>query len=518
MRPACAGTLVADNHSSASEEYLHVNWRSLQASYFINSPFVKILIATTLALLALVSGVWADDRENPIVFHSHTFVRTRGSPTSYTATFKAPAWVVAPFTMHVVNGDEDGRERVSSATVSLNGTQILGASGLNQNVGTLDVAVSPAVGNNTLEVTLDGAAGSEITITIWGTNADEVPPQVTIVTPANGSYINTATPRIDITYSKATGFDDDRHSECDETTLKITLDGVDRTRLFTIRKGDATAKIPAILALVPGLHTLVATLYNEARKQGSATSRFTVDLTPPSIQIVQPALGAYLNTTTPTISIQYSDNTSVNLSTLKVLVNGTDLSSLFTKTNTGATATLPASNALPQGANQIVAQIQDLAGNQASASTSFNIDTTPPTISFSHPAANSYQGSSTVQVMVQYSDDQAIDTTQLKVTLDGVPLAMTASPTNASTTASGLANGPHILAATIKDLAGNAGSAQITFYVDNSVPTIHVSQPAPNALLNTHTPQVSIDYTDVGGVDLTTLGGKACLLRSTYLR
>jgi hypothetical protein len=473
--------------------------------YFVIPWFVKVLSASALALFTLVSSVRADDGKNPVVFHSHTFVKTKGSPNSYTATFKVPAWVVAPFTMHVVNGDSDGRERVTSATVSLNGTQILGPSGISQNVGSLDVAVSPAVGKNSLEVMLDGAPGSEITITIWGTNADEVPPQVTIVTPANGSYINTATPRIDITYSKVPGFDDDRHSECDETTLKITLDGVDRTRLFTIRKGDATANLPSSLALAPGLHTLVATLNNEAKNQGSATSQFTVDLTPPTIQIVQPALGAYLNKTTPTIAIQYSDNDGVNLSTLKILVNGIDLSSLFTKTNSGATATLPATNALPQGANQIVAEIQDLAGNQASASTSFNIDTTPPTISFSHPAPNSYHGSSSVQVLVLYADDQAIDTTQLNVTLDGVPLGMAVSPASANTLATGIANGAHQLVATIKDLAGNVGSAQITFYVDTTIPTIHVSQPAPNALLNTHTPQVSIDYTDVSGVDLTTL-------------
>ena len=325
------------------------------------------------------------------------------------------------------------------------------------------------------------------------------------MTPANGSYIGTATPQIEITYSKAPGFNDDRHSECDETTLRITIDGVDRTNLFTIRSGDATATIPAKLALAPGLHTIVATLFNLARNQGTATSQFTVDVASPLIQIVQPALGVYLNTTTPTISIQYSDNDGVNLSSLKVLVNGADLTSLFQKTQTGATANIPTSSPLPQGANKIVAQIQDLAGNRANASTSFNIDTTPPIISFSQPTANSYLGSTSTQVVVQYSDDQAIDTTKLSVTLDGVALAMMASPTSATTLASGLGNGAHLLVASIKDLAGNVGSAQINFNVDTTVPTIHVTQPAPNAILNTHVPPVSISYSDVSGLNLTTL-------------
>jgi hypothetical protein len=468
---------------------------------------VRIASVTILALFAGLTAVSADNGpQNPIVFQTQTFVRTRGNtPTSYTARFDVPGWVVAPFTMQVVNGNGIGRERVTSATISLNGTQILGPSEINQSVGELDPTVAPVVGWNTLQVTVDGAPGAEISVAIWGTNADNVPPQVTIVTPANGSYINTATPQIDITYSKAPGFNDDRHSECDETTLRITIDGVDRTNLFTVRNDDATATIPARLALAPGLHTIVATLYNLARNQGTATSQFAVDVAPPLIQIVQPALSAYLNSPTPTISIQYSDNDGINLSTLKVLVNGADLTSLFQKTQTGATATLPPSSSLPQGANKIVAQIQDLAGNQANASTSFNIDTTPPVISFSQPTANSYLGASSMQVVVQYSDDQAIDTTKLSVTLDGSPLAITTSPTSATTVASGLGNGAHMLLASIKDLAGNVGSAQINFNVDTTVPTIHVSQPAPNAILNTHVPQVSINYSDVSGLNLTTL-------------
>ena len=471
-----------------------------------DSAATRMVAAAMLVCFAWVCPAVADSGHSPVVFQSQTFVRTNGNANTYTATFKVRSWVVAPFNMHIQNGDPNGRERASSVTVTLNGTQVLGPSNLNGNVGTLDIPVSPIVGVNTLQVTMDGQRGSEVTITIWGTNADQVAPTVTVVTPANGSDINTATPKIEITYTKPQGESGDDHADCDETTLKITIDGVDRTSLFTIRKGDASATIPPNLALTAGTHTIVATLYDEARNQGSATSTFTVDLTPATIQVVQPALGAYLNTTTPTIVIQYSDNNGVNLNTLKVLVNGNDLTSLFTKTNTGATATLPAANALAQGAVQIVAQIQDLAGNQATASSSFNIDTTPPTISITHPAANSYRGSPTVPVVVQYADDQAIDTSKLAITIDGVALTPTGvTATGANATASGVANGAHVLVATIKDLAGNIGTSQITFYVDTSIPTIHVVQPAPGSLLNASTPAVTVTYTDAVGVDTSTL-------------
>jgi hypothetical protein len=54
----------------------------------------KIFAGLMPALLGLVSSVCADDGTNPVAFHSQTFVRTKGSPNNYTATFKVHAWVV----------------------------------------------------------------------------------------------------------------------------------------------------------------------------------------------------------------------------------------------------------------------------------------------------------------------------------------------------------------------------------------------------------------------------------------
>lgn len=464
-----------------------------------------ISVAWMCALLGASAGrANAQITANAPVFGPQTYVRTTGAPNVYTTTFAAPAWVVSPYNLHIVNGDASGNNRISSATITLNGVQIAQPSDFNQNVATIDRSVT-LQSTNTLQVTLASKPGSYLTINVFGTNGDHTPPQIKIVTPAPSSFINVATPSLEVTYSDPVGPGEVAASGVNTLSFKAVLDGIDRTNLYTVRTTDASAIVPSNLALSAGPHSLVISLQDNAGNQATATSQFTVNLSPPTIQIVQPVMGVYLNNATPTITVQYSASNGIKLSTLEILINGTDLTALFTKTNTGATATLPSANALPQGANQIVAHIQDLAGNQATASTSFNVDTTPPAISFSHPTANSYFGSSTVPIMVQYSDDQAIDTTQLMVTLDGVALSATALPTSATATASGLANGAHKLTATIKDLAGNVASAQITFNVDTTIPTIHVSQPSPGALLSTHTPQVLVDYSDVGGVDLTTL-------------
>jgi Bacterial Ig-like domain/Bacterial Ig domain len=462
-----------------------------------------------LVLVAVSSSVFAPSERaqvtaNTPVFGPQTYVRTTGVPNEYTTTFTAPAWIVSPYNLHIANGDSNGNNRVSSATIALNGVQIAGPSDFNQNVATIDRSVTLQA-TNTLQVTLASKPGSYLTINVFGTNGDHTAPQIKIVTPAANSYINTATPNIEVTYSDPVGAGEPAASGINTSSFKATIDGVDRASLFTVRTTDASATLPSSLALSVGAHTLVISLQDHAGNQATATSQFTVDLGTPQLQITQPVLGAYLKSTTPTISIQYSDSVGVNLSTLKVLINGADETSLFTKTNTGATAILPATSALPQGATQIVAQIQNLAGTSASASTSFNIDTTPPTISIAHPAPNSYHGSSTVDVIVQYTDDQAIDTTTLQVTLDGASLSITKAQTSATGSLANVANGAHILAASIADLAGNVSTVQSTFYVDTSIPTIHVDQPAPNAIVSTHTPQVSIDYSDILGVDTNAL-------------
>lgn len=437
------------------------------------------------------------------VFGPQTYVRTTGAPNEYTTTFTAPSWITSPYDLHIVNGAANGSNRISSGTITLNGVQIVGPSDFNQNVATIDRSVTLQA-SNSLQITLASKPGSYITINVYGTSGDHTPPQIDIVSPSNNGYINTATPSFEVTYSDPVGSGDSGASGVNTATFKAVLDGVDRTSLFTTRSGDASATLPANLALSSGAHTLVVTLQDNAGNQATATSTFNVDLGTPQIQITQPVLGAYIKTATPTITIQYSDSVGLNLPTLQVLINGVDETSLFTKTNSGATATLPVANALPSGANQITAQIKNLAGTSATASTSFNVDTTAPLISITHPAANSYHGSPNIDVAVQYSDDQAINASSLQVTLDGVAVTMTTTPNSATGSVANVATGAHVIVATIADMAGNLTTTQENFYVDLTVPDIHILQPPSGGFLNTHTPQVSIEYSDVQGVNTST--------------
>src|SRR5712692_9928735 len=167
-------------------------------------------------------------------FGPQTYVRTTGEPNQYTSTFTAPAWIVSPYDLHIVNGDANGNHRISSATITLNGVQVAGPSDFNQNVATIDRSVT-LQSTNTLQVTLASKPGSYLTINVFGTNADRTPPQISIVAPTANGYINTATPNIEVTYSDPVGTGEPAASGVNTTTFRATLDGVDRTSLFTVR-------------------------------------------------------------------------------------------------------------------------------------------------------------------------------------------------------------------------------------------------------------------------------------------
>ena len=440
------------------------------------------------------------------IFGPKKYVRTTGAPNQYTDTFTVPSWIVSPYKLHIRNGEPSGTNRVSAATITINGTQAVAApADFNQNVATLErnVTLTP---QTTLRVTLDSKPGSYLIINLGGASADHTAPVLTIAAPADGKAVNTATPSIGITYNDPIGAEEPAASGVDITTLQVTLDGVDRTALFTRRSGDASATVPADLALTPGPHTITATVRDLAGNTATATSRFTVDLTPPEIEIAEPAAGAYLATATPTIRVTYQDNAALDLATLKVLVNGVDRTALFTKTATGATLALTAETALPQGANQISAEIRDTAGNLDSASVAFNVDLTPPRIVIGSPAAGSRHGSPDIPIAISYSDDQALAPATLRVRLDGNLLAgLTVEADTATGTASGVANGSHTLTVRIFDRAGNQANASVTFLVDLTAPSLRVAVPAPGEFVRTASPALRLEYSDENGVDTATL-------------
>jgi len=144
---------------------------------FLVTAFMAVMV------LGIPQHVFAQAAASAPVFGPQTYTRTTGAPNEYTTTFTAPTWIVSPYNLHIVNGDASGKNRVSSATIALNGVQIAGPSDFNQNVATIDRSVALQA-TNTLQVTLASKPGSYLTINVYGTNGDHTAPQIKIVTPA----------------------------------------------------------------------------------------------------------------------------------------------------------------------------------------------------------------------------------------------------------------------------------------------------------------------------------------------
>ncbi len=437
------------------------------------------------------------------VFGPQTYVRTTGAPDEFSASITTPAWVVQPFLLHVENGDASGNHRIASGIISINGSTVLSESAFSETIGSIDCAVNLAA-HSTLHVTLDSKPGSFITLNILGQSADKTAPVMAVTAPANNTAINIATPHIAISYNDLAGAGEPAASGVNTATLKVLVDGVDRTSLFTKRPDEATADLPSSLGFTSGTHSITASIKDNAGNASQASSQFLVALQPPSLQILQPSPGIFTNTGTLPVQLSYSGSAPIDTTALKVLINNADRTSLFAATATGASATLNSATVLQQGANQISVSIRDIGGNTTSTSVVFNFDTVAPVIIIEHPAPASTHGSTSVEYSIQYSDDQAVDPASLQVAVNGNPLAVSPGPSSVAGTTT-LTDGAYTITASIKDKAGNISTVSSTFTVDTTAPDIHILQPAPGAILNSSNAQVQVQYLDSQSLNLQSL-------------
>src|SRR5687768_16861112 len=122
---------------------------------------MKSVIAALCAVSALVFGAQGFAAEEAIF--TVTMQRNAGEPTVFERSFTLPRGVEGPFRIVVTNGVENGEQRVSSATVLLNGSQILFPSDFSQAVGNVERNVS-LLPVNTLALEVRSKPGSLVAV------------------------------------------------------------------------------------------------------------------------------------------------------------------------------------------------------------------------------------------------------------------------------------------------------------------------------------------------------------------
>ncbi|HPR65438.1 MAG TPA: hypothetical protein PK014_14615 [Thermoanaerobaculia bacterium] len=120
------------------------------------------------------------------LFGPESFTRESGGPTEFVATFPA-CTTDGPLTLSVINGDSSGKNRVSSAHIWLNDTEVLSPSDLNQQTDSVVKPLETIAPMNTLRVQLTAGPGGTLTVEI--TTEASCGLQIEITQPGDLAYL-----------------------------------------------------------------------------------------------------------------------------------------------------------------------------------------------------------------------------------------------------------------------------------------------------------------------------------------
>jgi hypothetical protein len=365
--------------------------------------------------------------------------------------------------------------------------------------------------------TIIDLAGNAATLTLPATTAsnslagnkaiviDTTPPVVTLTTPANNSYVGSLTP----TLSGAAG-----NLSGDGTTVTVKIysgtgTGGALVQTLTPTRSGATWSTTAAALTAGATYTAVASQSDAAGNVGtSSANTFTVDSTTPSVTNVTSTLanGSYTVGTVVPITITFSEpvnvtgtpqltlNTTPTARTASYL-SGTGSATLTFDYTVAATDT---ANPLNYAATTSLAlnggTIKSLAGTAATltlpATTASNslgvndtivIDTTPPAVTLTAPANNSYTANATPTLSGAAGnasgDSATVTVTIYSGTTTGGAVVQTLTTTRSGATwtktPTTLAQGTYTAQATQTDAAGNLGvSTANTFTVETTPPTV----------------------------------------------
>jgi len=222
--------------------------------------------------------------------------------------------------------------------------------------------------------------------------------------------------------------------------VTATLDGLDPT------PGSSVGACTSVF--LEGDHTLVVRAADSAGNVSTATAEFSLDFTPPQI-IWQASVvdGMYTNSTSFVPAYTVVD---VHPGPVAGLLDGQPY--------------VPGSPITSEGSHRLVLTATDLASNSSSASLSFTIDRTAPTLTVSAPVS----GATLMPGSVTFAGVTG-DASPVTVTVNGSPVPVGSG--GAFATALPLALGDHDVIVISTDAAGNAQAVSVRVAVCDVQPT-----------------------------------------------
>ncbi|MFC2174562.1 PKD domain-containing protein [archaeon] len=272
------------------------------------------------------------------------------------------------------------------------------------------------------------------------TIVDREAPDITISFPEEGQFFNYTD--VPLRYS-TTAVDIEQFNVKNET-INWFNNGLNTQYTFVLDEGPHKLDVQAVDN---------ATIPNTAEDNRN----ITVDLTAPNVWIYIPPNGA-----TVAAGVNVTWNSTDNYGVNYYFLNGTNMSNANSTIVT--TTNFPA---LSEGSNTMFVTAYDYANNTDTASVTFTLDTTPPTVSITYPTNGS--GINMQSFNVNWTGNT------------GVAYYM-ANGTNTSLSTSWPVGGPlaednHTYTVIAYDSVGNSASANVYFEVDVSAPNITLDSP-----------------------------------------
>lgn len=293
-------------------------------------------------------------------------------------------------------------------------------------------------------------------------------------------------------------------------TVKATINGqtYDLTLNSASGKWEATITAPGKTSynLAGGYYNVSVEATNDAGTKGSADAS-TVDglklvvkeTVAPVITIVSPTAGAYVANSKQPVVFNITDETGgsgVDISTLVVKQDGTAVAAAnitHTAITNGYSVTYTPSAALSDGSHTVTINCKDHDGNAASEkSTTYTVDTVPPTLNVTSPADGLITAASSVTV-AGTTNDATSSPVVITISLNGtdqgtIPVGTGGTFSKVVT----LKEGSNTIIVKAKDAAGKESSVTRTVTLDTSVPKIKAATITPNPVDTGKTMVISV--------------------------
>ncbi len=289
---------------------------------------------------------------------------------------------------------------------------------------------------------------------------DNTPPELTIVQPSEGDYVNESV--VSLVWEVS---DDSPY------TVEVSEDAV----AWTEAEGDSHE-----FTLDDGQHTLYVRAVDAAGNENTSSVNFTVDTVAPEIDILSPDEGVHLDDGSVTLEWTVTDDSPFTVQVSDDGVTWVDPqeegSHLFV---------------LDDGQHTLYVRAVDAAGNVNTSSVNFTVDTEPPQLDMVSPDNGSYQSQ---PFELHWTVDDAIDEDpQVQYRVEGGEWIMAE---DSPLLFDEFAEGERLIEMRAEDEAGNEANASLTVIIDDTPPELEIVSPDEGDLLSSETVTLSWTVSD----------------------